>query len=331
MPFAKKGRDMRGMDYFAALRACARAVELGSFSKAAVDTGAKVSTVSRYVSSLEADLGVALLNRSTHRLNLTEAGTIFFERAVRILADLDEARASTTALNSSPRGLLRINTPAAFGRRHIVPHLGDFLGVYPDIRVDATLTDATVDLIDSGADVAIRIGALTDSTLMATRLAPHHRALVASPIYIGRHRILDEPRTLESHECLAFSLQPSEAWYYRPIAEPEAEPVAAYVNGRLRANDSEALLDAAVAGLGVALLPTWLVGPDIRANRLVALLQSWEWLIAPGPARSIWAVYPPKKVVSPKVRAFISFFEQRFGKPPYWDVNCRGFAPSPAV
>jgi DNA-binding transcriptional LysR family regulator len=320
MFLAKKGWDMRGMDYFAALRAFVRAVELGSFSKAAADTGAKVSTVSRYVSSLEADLGAALFNRSTRRLNLTEAGTIFFERAARILTDLDEARVATTALNSSPRGLLRINTPAAFGRRHIVPHLGDFLSEHPDIRVDATLTDATVDLIDSGADVAIRIGALTDSTLIATRLAPHHRALVASPTYIGRHGLPDEPRTLQSHQCLAFALQPSEAWYYRPIDDPKAEPMAVHVDGRLRANDSEALLDAAIAGLGVALLPTWLVGPDIRANRLVTLLQPWEWLIAPGRTRSIWAVYPPKKVVSPKVRAFMTFFEKRFGKPPYWDV-----------
>src|ERR1700692_3297353 len=157
MRFAKKGRNIRGMDYFAALRAFVRAVELGSFSRAAAATGAKVSTVSRYVRSLELGLGAAVLNRPTHRLNLTEAGTIFFERAARILADLDEARLATTALNSSPRGLLRINTPSAFGRRHIVPHLGDFLNEYPDIRVDATLTDATVDLIDSGADVAMRI------------------------------------------------------------------------------------------------------------------------------------------------------------------------------
>jgi DNA-binding transcriptional LysR family regulator len=311
---------MRAIDYFSALRAFVRAVDLGSFSKAAVETMSKVSTVSRYVSALETDLGISLLNRSTHRLNLTEAGTIFYERASRILADLDEARLATTALNASPRGLLRINIPAAFGRRHIVPHLKDFLSAYPDIRVDATLTDATVDLIESGADIAVRIGALADSTLIAKRLAPHRRALVASPEYLARRGPLDEPLTLKFQECLSFARQPSEAWYCRPVAQPNAEPSAIQINGRFRANDSEALLDAALSGLGIALLPTWLVGPDIQANHLVDLLQSWEWLIAPGPARSVWAVYPQKKVVSPKVRAFISFFEDRFGKPPYWDT-----------
>jgi len=143
------------MDYFAALGAFVRSVELGSFSKAAAETGAKVSTVSRYVSGLEADLGVALFNRSTCGLHLTEAGQSFYERGRQILADLDEARSMTAAFNASPRGLLRINIPSGFGRRHVMPHMKDFLALHPDIKLDATLTDATVDLIDCGADVAV--------------------------------------------------------------------------------------------------------------------------------------------------------------------------------
>jgi DNA-binding transcriptional LysR family regulator len=307
------------MDYFAAMRAFVRSVDLGSFSKAAAEEGVKVSTVSRYVTALEADLGAALLNRSTRNLHLTEAGTTFYQHAVQILAGVEEARLATTSLNQRPRGVLRINIPAAFGRRHVMPHLRDFLAAYPDIGVDATLTDATVNLIETGTDVAIRIGTLADSTPVARRLAPHRRAVVASPDYLARQPDLEAPVDLRHHECLVFALQPTDAWYFQPREASGTDPLEITVSGRLRANDSEALLDAAVGGLGVALLPTWLIGEDVRAGRLVALLPAWEALIAPGPERAIWAVYPPKKVVAPKVRAFLTFLSQRFGKPPYWD------------
>lgn len=306
------------MDYLAAIRAFVRSVDLGSFSRAAREEGVKVSTVSRYVSALEADLGAALLNRSTRRLHLTEAGATFYERAAQILSDVEEARSATISLNARPQGLLRINIPGAFGRRHVIPHLRDFLAAYPDIRIDATLTDATVDLIETGADVAVRIGALADSTLVARRLAPHRRALVASADYLASRPPLDTPEQLARHDCLLFALQPASAWYFRP-GNAAAAPLEIKVAGRLRANDSEALLDAALAGLGIALLPTWLIGEDLRAGRLVTPLPEWEWLIAPGPERAIWGVYPPKKVLSPKVKAFLDFLSQRFGAPAYWD------------
>jgi DNA-binding transcriptional LysR family regulator len=315
----EKGQYKTVLDYLAAMRAFVRSVDLGSFSKAATEEGVKVSTISRYVSALEADLGAALLNRSTRRLHLTEAGTTFYERAAQILADVEEARTATTSLNERPRGLLRINIPGAFGRRHVMPHLKDFLAAYPDIRVDATLTDATVDLIETGTDVAVRIGALADSTLVAKRLASHRRALVASPAYLEQRAPFARPDDLAHQNCLLFALQPTHAWYFRHRDNPAAELADVKVNGHLRANDSEALLGAAVAGLGIALLPTWLAGDDLRAGRLLALLSEWEWLIAPGPERAIWGVYPPKKVVSPKVRAFLTFLVHRFGNPPYWE------------
>src|SRR5262249_28037969 len=154
----------RKMDYFAALRTFVRSVQLGSLSKAAAEERAKVSTMSRHISALEADLGIALLNRSTHRLHLTEAGRTLYTHAVQLLAGLDEARAETASLNRSPRGLLRLNMPGAFGRLHIMPHISAFLTDYPDIQLDVTLTDAMVDLIEAGADLAIRIAALTDSS-----------------------------------------------------------------------------------------------------------------------------------------------------------------------
>ncbi len=307
------------MDYLAAMRAFVRSVDLGSFSRAAAEAGVKVSTVSRYVSWLEADLGAALLNRSTRSLHLTEAGRMFYERGAQIRADVQDARYSTASLNERAQGSLRINVPTAFGRRHVMPYIKDFLAAYPDIRLDATLTDATIDLIETGTDVAVRIGALVNSTLVAKKLAAQRRVLVATPKYLGGRPALQGPSDLAFHECLAFALQPTGAWYYRSADDPHSEPVEIAVNGHLRANDSEALRDAALSGLGIALLPTWLVGPDVREQHLVAVLPDWEWLIAPGPDRAIWAVYPPKKVVSPKVKAFLGFLAERFGQPPYWD------------
>jgi DNA-binding transcriptional LysR family regulator len=308
------------MDYLSAMRAFVRAVELKSFSKVAAEIGTKVSTVSRYIGSLEADLGVALFNRSTHGLKLTEAGRTFHEHAAQILIDLDQARTATSSLNSSPRGLLRINMPSAFGRRHVMPHMKDFLGAYPDIRIDATLTDATVDLIENGVDVAIRIGALVDSTLIAKRLAPQRRLLVASPAYLDSRAHPTSPADLKEHECLLFAFQPTGSWHYRRQKRTSNELLDVQIEGRLRTNDSEALRDAALSGLGLALLPTWLVGHDVHENRLVNVLSEWEWLLAPGPDRAIWSVYPPKKVVSPKVRSFVEFMTERFGKVPYWDL-----------
>jgi DNA-binding transcriptional LysR family regulator len=307
------------MDYLAAMHAFVRSVNLGSFSKAASEAGLKVSTISRYVSALEADLGVALLNRSTRSLRLTEAGQLFYERAAPILAEVEDARSATASLNACPQGLLRINIPSAFGRRHVMRHMKDFLVAYPDIRLDATLTDETVDLIETGTDVAVRIGALVDSTLIARKLAPQRRILVASRDYLDAHAPPKIPGDLIHHECLLFALQPTDAWYYRPADDPAEEPTEIAVGGHMRANDSEALRDAALSGVGVALLPTWLVGKDVREQRLVTVLPEREWFIAPGPERAVWAVYPPKKIVSPKVKAFLTFLFQRFGQPPYWD------------
>lgn len=308
------------MDYFAAMTAFIRSAELGSFSKAAGEIGTKVSTVSRHVGALESDLGVALFNRSTRGLHLTEAGETFYRRARQIADDLDEARTTTAALNDRPQGLLKINIPSVFGRRHVMPHMKDFLDLHPDIRLDATLTDATVDLIETGADLAVRIGALADSRLMAKRVAPLRRVLVAGSRYLDERPAIETPDDLENHECLRFALESRGSWYHRPAGDEAAALGEVAVDGHLRTNDSETLRDAALSGLGVALLPTWLVGEDLRAGNLRRVLPAWDWFIAPGPERAIWIVYPPKKVVSPKVRAFLDFLADRFGKPPYWDV-----------
>jgi DNA-binding transcriptional LysR family regulator len=305
------------MDYLSAMRAFVRAVDLGSFSKAAAESGAKISTLSRYIAALEADLGATLLHRSTRRLHMTEAGDLFYERAVHIIKEIDEARLTVSALNEQPRGLLRINVPTAFGRRHVLSHLPRFLAQYPDVRVDATLTDQTVDLIEVGADVAVRIGALADSSHVAKRLAPQRRALCASPTYVRNTAPIQSPSDLTAAECLEFALQPSRNWYFHKLKT--GDEVAVAVSGRLRINNSEAILDAVLAGVGVALLPTWLIGECLQRGQLVMVLPEWEAKISTGPERAIWGIYPSSRIVSPKVKVFLSFLQQQFGQPPYWD------------
>ena len=311
-----------GMDYLAAMQAFVRAVDFGSFSKAAEDMDVKVSTVSRYVSGLEADLGAALLNRSTRALHLTEVGAAFYDRAVAILRDVDDARLATAALNKRPQGLLRIAIPGAFGRRHVMPHLSNFCALYPEIRLDVSLDEATVDLIDQGFDVAIRIGALPDSNLMARRLATYRRLLVASPDYLDRCGVPDEPEDLARHQCLMFAIQlRDDTWFHRRQENAPDEAHSVKVGGKVRANDSDALLQAARDGLGIGLLPSWILSEDLQSGRLKPLLRDRCWSISPGPEPAIHAVYPPKKIVSPKVRAFVGFFGTQFGSPPYWEVD----------
>ena len=307
------------MDYFAAMRSFVRATDLGSFSRAAEEASVKVSTVSRHVSMLEADLGAALLNRSTHGLHLTEIGRIFHEHATRILRDVDDVRVLAASLNTSPQGLLRVTVPAAFGRLHVMPHLSTFLAKYPAVRADVTLTDAHVDLIETGTDLAIRIGALPDSGLVARKVAPQKRIACASPAFLAGTEPIDMPTDIASREALVFTLQLAPTWHLRNVLSGARAVVK--VSGRVCANDSEALRCCALAGQGVAALPTWLVHDDLARGELVRVLPGWEVGIGADVDRAIWAVYPPKKVVSPKVRAFINFYEACFGKPAYWEAN----------
>jgi len=224
-------------------------------------------------------------------------------------------------MEGRPQGLIRLHVPSAFARLHIIPFLPDFLAAYPDIRLDVSLTDVRVDLLSVGADLAIRIGPLIDSSLLARKLAPHRRIVCASPAYLVRSPPISEPIDLLQHNCLVYTLQPTDRWFFRQQAEAaDALEEEVPVTGTLRADDSEPLRDAAVAGLGVVLLPTWLVGEDIKTGRLRQLLPEWSSAIAPKPG-GIYGVFPPHRMVPPKVRAFLDFAQKRFGKPPYWDPD----------
>ncbi len=308
------------MDHLTAMRFFVHSVDLGSFSKATARERTTVVAVSRHVTALEGYLGATLLDRSTRHIHLTEVGTLFYEHSVRILREVENARRHTASLNARPQGLLRINVPAAFGRRHIVPHLQDFLAKYPEIRVDATQTDSTVDLIEAGADVAVRITATINATLVGRCLAPHRRIAVASPEYLKQRAPLLCPEDLAQHECLHHAVASTRIWYFRPRADRSAEPVAINPAGQLCMTDTEALVTALRAGMGVAMLAVWLVNDDIRAGRLVPVLPEWDALTGLGPERAIWGVYPANKIVATKVSSFLAFLAERFGDPPYWEL-----------
>lgn len=309
------------MDYYAAVRAFLSAAEAGSFSKAALELEVKTSTVSRHIAQLEADLGIALFNRSTRGLVLTEGGRVFREHVRVSMRALDEARQVTAALNASPKGVLRVTLPVSFGRRHVVRHLPEFLDRYPDIDVDAVLSDELLNLIDARIDLAVRIGVLPDSRLMARRLADHRRVVCASPAYVARRGLPARPEDLRDHEGLRFALASDDKWRLvrRAARGGRQREVTVRLNGRLRADDTEALLDLAEAGAGVALLPSWSLGDSLRAGRLVRLLPEWEAHIG-GSDPAVWAVYPPKKTVSSKVRAFMDFYADKFAGPDYWPL-----------
>ncbi len=314
------------MDYLGAMKLFVRAVELGSFSKASAETNAKTSTVSRAIASLEEDLGVALFHRSTRRVHLTEPGATFYEHARALLRSLEEARDAASATEGRPQGLIRLHVPSAFARQHIMPFLPEFLATYPDVRLDVSFTDVRVDLLAVGADLAIRIGPQIDSSLIARKLAPHRRIACASPDYLRSAPEIAEPSDLIQHNCLVYTLQPTDHWFFRKNADASEHWEETPVTGAFRSDDSEALRSAALAGVGIVLLPTWLIGEDLRSGRLRQVLPEWSATISRRPS-GIFGIYPPHRMVPPKVRAFLDFAQKRFGKPPYWDPDWTDEAP----
>jgi DNA-binding transcriptional LysR family regulator len=307
------------MDYFAAVRTFVRAAELGSLTRAAQELAIKTSTASRHLSELEADLRIALFNRSTRGLSLTEGGKVFYARISEVLTQLKDARDATSSLNLSPSGVLRVTLPVSFGRKHVMPYLGEFMDRFGDIDVDAIFTDDVINLIESQVDLGIRIGALQDSSLMARRLATHQHVACAAPAYTMARGLPTAPAALKAHACLIYSRSLGNSWYARPLGDKSGEWEKTTASGRLTLNDTDALLAAALDGRGVALLPTWLVYEPLRDGRLTNLFPAWDIRSAREDA-SIWAVYPRKKTVSSKVRSFIDFFAEKFGETPYWEA-----------
>jgi DNA-binding transcriptional LysR family regulator len=289
-----------------------RVVELGSFTAAARDLSLSNAGVSKHVAELEAELGVTLLTRTTRKLTLTETGRAYFERCQRILDDIAEAEIATAALQAAPRGLLRVTVPMSFGLLHIAPAIAGFMERYPDLRVDLQLNDRVVDLVEEGLDVALRVRTvLEDSTLIVRRLCVSRRALCASPSYLKKHGAPAKPEDLVYHRCLTFGLSPTpNEWRF----ETTSGTVGAHVESTLIATNSLALREAALRGAGIALIPTFVIGPDLKSGTLTRLLPEIE----PAP-QTLFALYPPARHLAPKVRVFLDFLVELFGIAPPWE------------
>jgi DNA-binding transcriptional LysR family regulator len=303
------------VDQLTGMAVFARVVEARSFSEAARQLGLSKSAVSKQVSRLEDRLGARLLNRTTRRLGLTEVGATYYEYCARMLVEAEEAERAVTALHGEPRGLLKVNAPMSFGVRHLAPALPELLARYPEIRVDLVLNDRFVDMIEEGFDVAIRIAALPDSSLVARRLAPSRHVLCGSPAYFARHGEPKKPDDLRQHNCLNYTyLASHDEWPFEGKTESKGGKRTVKVTGTLQANNGDVLAAAAVAGLGLVMSPTFIVGPDVQAGRLKCVLR--DYLSA---ETAIYAVYPHRRHLSAKVRAFVDFLGERFGPEPYWD------------
>jgi DNA-binding transcriptional LysR family regulator len=297
--------DLQDMALFA------RVVEARSFSEAARRLGLSKSVVSKAVTRLEKSIGARLLNRTTRAMSLTEAGSVFYGHCARILEELEEAKLAVGQFHAQPQGLLRVSASVAFGTLHIAPALPEFLARHPQVRIDMEIGDRFVDLADEGFDVAIRIAKEPAPNLVARKLAAVNRKICATPDYFKRHGIPKAPADLAQHNCLTYTFfNPQDPWR---LKGPTGD-ISVNASGNLRLNDDEALSAAVLGGLGIALLPTFIVGGDLQTGRLRAVLSDYVPL-----ERHIWAVYLPNRHLATKVRAFIDFLVERFGPRPYWD------------
>lgn len=304
------------MDRLEDLRLFALVAETRSFTRAAGKLGLSKSAASRRITDLEARLGVRLLNRTTRSISLTQAGQGFFERIAQILADIDEAERAVTSELAAPRGKLKIAAPASFGIRHLGSVIAAFMDAYPEVSVEMDVSDRFVDLVDEGYDLAVRIGQLRDSSLIARRICPIRMVVCASPEYLERRGIPRTPEELAGHDYLIYTgrEQPGHIPFRREPGSDELRTVK--VHGRLRINNGDMLREAAVAGLGIADQPTFIVGDDLAAGRLQAVLLDYTPTLG-----ALHCVYPANRHLSPKVRVFVDFLAGRFGPVPYWDVG----------
>lgn len=287
-------------------------VDSGSFTAAAERLELSKAVVSKYVTRLENRLGARLLNRTTRRLSLTEVGRAFYERSQAGLRELEEAEAEVSRLQGAPRGTLRINAPMSFGILHIAPAIPEFLRQYPDLNLDMNLDDRRLDLVEEGFDLAIRIAQLPDSSLVARRLGPCRHVVCGAPGYFRRHGIPRTPDDLRDHNAITFKYQDSaREWHF---LAPDGTPVRVPVSGSIQMNNSLGLREALLREVGVTLTPTFVVGADIQAGRLQAVLTDYQTL-----ELSIYAVFPQQRHLSPKVRAFVEFMAGRMEGVPEWD------------
>ncbi len=293
----------------------ARVAESGSFAEAARRLGSSRSAVSKAVAKLEVALGARLLNRTTRHLSLTEIGAAVAEHGSRVLEEAADAENLVASLTSEPRGTLRISSSVAFGTLHVAPALAEFLPLYPKIKVDLTITDRWINLAEEGYDLIIQVTGQPQEHLVARKLAPVRRQLCATPEYFRQRGIPRTPMDLVSHNCLDYTRSGEQGrWRFTGLEGDISVPV----NGPLHVDDDEALSQAVLGGLGVALLPTFIIGKDLQAGNLQAVLSEYIPV-----ERHVYAMYLPTRHLPAKARVFIDFLIERIGADPYWDRDTR--------
>ncbi|HET9122515.1 MAG TPA: LysR family transcriptional regulator [Acidiferrobacteraceae bacterium] len=298
------------MDTLAGMRAFVTVVSAGSFAGAADRLRMSRAMITKQVAQLEKSLGTRLLHRTTRRLSLTEAGVRYHEQCLQILEAVADAEASMAESTQDPQGLLRIHAPMSFGVQQLAPALIAYQRRYPGVMIDLSLNDRTVDLVEEGCDVAIRIGSLTDSSLIAKRLGTVQLVVCAAPAYLEAQGRPHVPQDLATHTCLSYSYwSDHDHWRFRKQGAGVEQAIR--VTGSLRANNGDVLRQAAVAGLGLILQPRFLVETDLLAGRLEHVLTEYE--VAP---LSVYAVYLSRRYVSQKVRSLIAFLQERYAEAP---------------
>lgn len=291
------------MDRFLEMQTFCAVVDAGSFVGGADALGFSRAAVSRYVGDLESRLGVRLLHRTTRRLSLTDEGELFYARCRELLAGVEEAEAELGSRSGDARGLLRVNVPVTFGVLHLAPLWGAFRERHPQVRLDITLSDRVVDLVEEGYDLAIRIATLPSSTLVSKRLATTRMVLCASPQYLERHGVPRHPAELARHAVIGYSYWSSgDEWHFDG---PDGR-VSVRTDPCIHTNSGDTCRAAALAHQGVILQPSFLVGPDLAAGALVELMPAYRSI-----ELGIYAIYPTRKHLAPKVRALLDFLAER--------------------
>jgi DNA-binding transcriptional LysR family regulator len=293
------------------MQAFVRVVEAGSISKAADQLGIAKSGVSRRLAELESRLGVRLINRTTRRSSLTDAGQSFYEGAVKLLLDMSELNAATSDANCLLQGSMRLAAPLSFGLCHLSPAIDEFLRLHPELTINVDFSDRHVDLVEKGVDLAIRIAELGDSTLQARRICPIRILLCASPAYLERHGTPTEPDDLKNHRILQYDIGTDTTLR---LEDRAGKVHAIPVRPPIVANNGDFLRDMAIAGHGITLLPSFIVWEAIAKAELAPVMTNY----CPRQL-SAYAVYPQTRYLSRRTRVFIDFLAERFGENPYWD------------
>ncbi|RIW07859.1 LysR family transcriptional regulator [Vibrio harveyi] len=293
------------------LKLFVRLASTHNISMAGQELGLSPAVASAHINKLEEGLGVRLVHRTTRKVSLTEEGQAFLPHAEEVLATVEAARGAVGVGHKAPTGTLRVTASASFGRLHLVPALKGFMAKYPELTIDFRFSDSIIDMVEGGFDVAVRLAELKDSSLVARKLAPDRRIVVASPEYLAQHGTPQSPEELVNHECV--TLAGMENWVFET---PEGQ-YSMRASGSFRTDNGDAMRDACIDGLGVSINSIWSVYKQLQKGELVEILQDYPLVMN----ASIWAVYPSSRLIAPKVRAFIDYFAEYYGQPPYWELE----------